>query len=610
MYIEKFNNNGTAYLRLVSSKRVPNKNGIKMPQKTVVLNIGPLSRFDDGKPEYLQRLKDSFKAGTPLIDSLIPFAEEQAAPRPQKVTVTFTQGEDECVAHPKSVAPIILDRIFQELGLASLCATIKHSENISYDLAGFLRLLLFGRVLAPASKMATVRQSEDYFEPLLGREDCSFNVYEALDVLAAHKEKFIKRMNSSIEKSIGRNTSKIYYDVTNFFFEIGEADPDEEVDGETVKGLRQRGVSKENRREPIVQMGLFLDDNGIPVTIETFPGNTLDQATLRPAFRKSLGGLDFERYVLVADRGMCSYLNACALLDAGHGYIVSKSLRKTVGKERAWALSDEGWTKIGDDFRFKSHGIKRRVKDENGQMREIMEQVVVYWSRKFYERERHEHASFLAFLQRLKDSPASFRVTRQEYGKLARFFKKDVVNKDTGEITDSAKLLSLIDEQKVEEFTSSMGYYQIVTSELEMSALEVIDTYHGLTRIEDQFRVMKSTLEARPIYVRTREHIKAHLLVCLIALVMTRLLQRRIAEANEADLDRKRQWSYGMSCDRLQAALRKWKIETLPGENFRFCDVDDEDLSKILSSVGLNIEKRLYSRGEVRQMKSSVSVLV
>ena len=609
MYIEISNNNGTKYLRLVQSKRVPNKDGIKMPKKTVVFNIGPLSRFDDGKPDYIQRLKDSFKAGNPIIPSLKPYAEEQESPKDKdRVNIPFRQGTDACVAHPKKAAPIILDALFQELGLDSLCATIKHAEGLSFDLAGLLRLLLFGRILAPASKIATVRQASDYFAPPVDPSSDPFRVYDLLDALAAHRKQFIQRMNSSIGKRIGRSTTKIFYDVTNFYFEIERPDEDELVDGETAKGLRQRGVSKENRREPIVQMGLFLDTNGIPVTVKAFPGNTLDQATLRPALKESLSGLDFERYILVADRGMYSFPNCCAVVDDGQGYLVSRSIRKTKAEERAWIFSDEGYIQQGEDFRYKSRIVTRRGKDEHGKMRELKEQVVVYWSRRFYERERHEHESFLAFLEKLEKSPSSFRVTRRDIGKLSHFLKKDVVNKETGEITDSRKLLSFIDEEKVEEFTGSMGYYQIVTSELSMPPLDVIDTYHGLSRIEDQFRVMKGTLETRPVFVRTREHIEAHLLVCLMALVMLRLLERRIAIGNGMQTEG-RNWSYGMSCKRVQEALNKWMIEDLPEANYRFCNTDDKDLAKILQAVGLEIAPRIFSRGDIWQMKSKVTVM-
>ena len=342
--------------------------------------------------------------------------------------------------------------------------------------------------------------------------------------------------------------------------------------------------------------------------MKAFPGNTLDQATLRPALKESLSGLDFERYVLVADRGMCSVKNACSLVDDGQGYLVSKSVRKTKAEERAWIFSDEGYIQQGEDFRYKSRIVTRRGKDEHGKMRELKERVVVYWSRRFYERERHEHARFLDFLEKLKKSPSSFRVTQRDIGKLSHFLKKDVVNAETGEITDSRKLLSFIDEEKVEEFTGSMGYYQIVTSELSMSPLEVIDTYHGLSRIEDQFRVMKGTLETRPVFVRTREHIEAHLLLCLMALVMMRLLERRIALGNGMNAEG-RNWSYGMSCKRVQEALGKWMIEDLPGENYRFCNTDDEDLSKILRAVGLKIEPRIFSRGDIWQLKSKVAVM-
>ena len=607
MFVELCKNNGTDYLRLVSSKRITDAKGRKVSRKKTELNIGPLARFDDGKPDYVQRLKESFKNGTPLIDSLCPFVSTQK--ETVKHSISFADGSADCIAHPKLASHLLLDRIFQELGLDSLCATLKHSLHLEFDLQGYLRLLLFGRILNPASKMATTAQNTLYAESLV-EEAYPYHVYDVLDILYAHKEKFIQRMNSSITHSIGRNTSRVYYDVTNFFFEIGEADEDEEIDGEMVKGLRQKGVSKENRREPIVQMGLFLDDNGIPITVEAFPGNTLDQATLRPALKKSFSGLDVPRYILVADRGLCSYKNICYLLKDQQGYIVSKSIRKTKADERAWILDTEGYISQGEGFRYKARRITRSVIDEEHRKQEFTEQVVVYWSKKFYDREYHEHKRFLDFIQKLKENPSAFRVTATQTRNLKRFFKKDVVDKETGEILDSRKLLAMLDEEKLEEFTASMGYYQIVTSETEMHPLDVIEAYHGLTRIEDQFRVMKGTLETRPLYVRTREHIKAHLLLCMMALTMLRIVQKQIVDSQRIKKSKSRYWSYGLSGSRVQEALTRWKVEMLPGDLYRFCDTDENDVALVLAAFGIHIEPRLYTRGELRKLKSSIKALV
>lgn len=603
MFVEQCKNNGVPYLRLVQSYRVEDSQGRKVSRKKTILNIGPLSRFDDGKPDFVQRLKDSYKEGKPIIDLLLPYIEEPVA---KKHVITFEDGDMSCIGNPKLVSQILLDRLFVQLGLDKLCATLKHSLELSYDLTGFIRLLIFGRILQPASKWETAQQNAQYFAPLADTT-YPYHIYDALDVLAEYKEQFIHRMHSSICKTVGRSSTHIYYDVTNFFFEIEKPDPNEDIGDGVQKGLRQKGVSKENRKEPIVQMGMFLDDNGIPITIETFPGNTLDQATLRPALKKSMGKLETERFVLVADRGLHSFYNLCHLVSDGQGYIVSKSIRKTPKAERQWIMMQEDYIAKGNSFKFKSRIVTRRVKDENGVVMELKEKVIVYWSERFYMREYNEHKSFLDFLERLRQNPASFRITAIQSNKLKKFFKREFVHKDTGEIIESGKLLGMLDEEKVEELTAFMGYYQIVTSEIDMPDEDVIEAYHGLTQIEDQFREMKGTLNTRPVYVSTKEHIQAHLLVCLIALTMLRLIQKKIISSSQIEKSGCT-WSYGMSGRRVQTALQKWQIDKLPGDIYRFSNTTDDDLKRILSAFSINIIPKLYTRGDLRKIKTEIKL--
>ena len=176
-------------------------------------------------------------------------------------------------------------------------------------------------------------------------------------------------------KKAGRSPELIYYDVTNFYFEI--EDPDDDIlddEGNVIeKGQRKFGVCKEERKLPIVQMGLFMDDSGLPIAIESFPGNTLDHLTLRPALKKNIDGLDFSRFILIADRGICNYMNLLHVLDAGNGYIVSKSLLKSTKKEQEWTYRDDDYIKTSEDFKYKSRIVKRSHKDENGQNRTIEE---------------------------------------------------------------------------------------------------------------------------------------------------------------------------------------------------------------------------------------------
>lgn len=606
MHIERYKSNRCYYLRLVRSKRITNANGESIGRKELVLSLGNYAQYDDGKPNYLDRLRQSFREGTPLIPALLPYVEQ--APK-QKYTITFSAGDKECFGNPKRLAPCILDPAFAALGLDELFASIKHSSKIQYDLQGIVRLLTYGRLLEPASKMATMRQNATYYRPLV-KSSNDDNVYDALDLIYENKKQIIQRMNTCITRGIGRSTSTVFYDVTNFFFEVEHPDEDElDEEGNVIeRGLRKMGVSKENRKQPIVQMGLFLDDNGIPISIEMFPGNTLDHLTFRTAMKNTVDNLDLDRFILIADRGMYNGTNMCHVLDQGDGYIVSKSLKKSTKKEREWVLDQDGYTIVSPDFRYKSRIVTRTVTAEDGTKRKLQEKVVIYWSRAFYAREKHENQSFLDFVEKLKANPAGFRVSAAQSRSLRKYMKKEMIHKETGEIVDSKKLLSMIDDDKLTEFNELMGYYQIVSSELDMDDLEIIDKYHGLTRIEDQFREMKGTLETRPIWVNTPEHIQAHLVICFMALTMMRVIQHKIKKSLPDDTAKDLNWSYGIPGDRFQKALLDWQIDKLPGDYFRMLNAQNEDLLMILRAMGIKLQPMLYTRGDIRSLKSSASI--
>lgn len=606
MTIEKYESNGIERIRLVRTYRIKDANGKSVNRKEVIKSLGALSSFDDGEPNYLLRLRQSFAAKNPLIPELLPYVDQ--APK-EKFVITFTAGSPYCASDPKLFAPCILDPAFSALGLDKLFADIKHSSKIRYDLQGIIRLLTYGRLLEPASKMATMRQNDGYYRPLV-KSSNDDNVYDALDVIYKNRKQIIQRMNTCISRGIGRNTSTVFYDVTNFFFEVEQPDEDELDDEGNIieRGLRKMGVSKENRKQPIVQMGLFLDDNGIPISIEMFPGNTLDHLTFRSAMRNTVDNLNLERFILVADRGMYNGTNMCHVLDQGNGYIVSKSLKKSTQKEREWVLSQGDYTAVSPDFRYKSRIVTRTVTAEDGSKREITEKVVIYWSRAFFSREQHENKSFLDFIEKLKANPAGFRVSAAQSRSLRKFMKKEMIHRETGEIVDSKKLLSMIDDAKLTEFNELMGYYQIVSSELEMDDLEMIDKYHGLTRIEDQFREMKGTLETRPIWVNTPEHIQAHLMICFMALTMMRVIQHKIKKGMPENKAKDLNWSYGMPGTRFQQALRAWTIDRISDEYYRISSFEDEDLKTICAAVNLQIPLKLFTLGGLRSLKSSVKI--
>ena len=610
MYIDIFKNNGTEYIRLRESYRTKTAEGKVAIRKRTISNIGPLSKFDDGQPDYLERLRESFRLGNPLIPELTEYTGKK--PPIEKYSIRLQEGDPECVGHPRLYSHVFLNKLFDELGLEDFFRSYKGFSKIQYDVLNFVRLLVYGRILNPDSKMATLEQNDDYYTPLLKNFN-KYNVYDTLDFIYENKEKIIRRMNTALVKKWHRNPEIIFYDVTNFFFEI--EDPDEDIldeEGNVIeRGIRKMGVSKENRKQPIVQMGLFMDDQGLPISIESFPGNTLDANTFKPAISKSIDGLEYARFIMVADRGMCNYQNAFHLLDQNNGYILAKSLLKSTKAEQEWAYSNADFVEVSKDFKYKSRIMKRTVKDANGKKRTVTENVIVYWSRNFYEHDLHENARFLETLEKILKNPKGFRITDMQARMLRPFFKSDFFNSETGEVIAASKLKALLDKEKLEEFKSHFGYYQIITSEINMPPLEAIEKYHGLTRIEDQFRVMKSDLETRPVYVRTREHIEAHLLICLIALTMIRMIQCKICHSGLVPKsDDITLWSMGLPAYRIQKALNKWKVELLADDLYRFIDLDDQDLKLILDSFDIRIPAKLFRKTDLKSQIRNINVTI
>lgn len=595
MALEIITNNGYKYIRVVENKYVV-VNGSPSCRKKVLLNVGPVSKFDDGKPDYIKRLKESFKNGNPLIPALLPYVEKK--PVRETYDISFKEGDPDCIGHNKIFANALIERIMEEIGVTTFIGKYKAQTNYEFDLMGFVRLLIYGRILNPASKIATVNQNDNYYSDII-KDVYEYNVYDTLSFLYDYKDKLINWVNNRLISKFNRTTNVIYYDVTNFFFETEE--PDEGEDD-----LRKMGVSKEHRKQPIVQMGLFMDEQGVPISIETFPGNTLDHLTLKSALDKSINNLNLSRFILVGDRGMYRGDNSYYLTNMNNGYIISKSIEKTAKEEKEWIYKQEGYNIVSKDFKYKSRVIKRKV-TIGDEKKDITEKVVVYFSKKFYDKQMHDNKSFLEFIDKLQKNPENFRITKSQSSTLKKFLKKELLNDKTGEILNSKDLKALLDFDKINKYKESFGYYQIVTSELDMDDKNIIDTYHGLSRIEDQFRVMKSDLETRPMYVRTKEHINSHILICLLSLIIIRIIQNKVINYSNPKVNNK--WSMGLSGSRIQTALNKWTVSEITNGYYRFNDLNDKDLKLILDSFEINIPTKLFKKMELHNIKTSIKVI-
>jgi len=600
MFLDIFNNNEKMYIRISESYRVYSEEKKKfVNRKRTIKNIGPVSKFDDGKENFIERLRASFNAGTPIIKELEPYVSKDI--KKEIYNIQIHEGTEECIGHPKLFSNLLLDKLMEEIGLIQYINVYKTYDKITYDVLGFIKLLIYGRLLNPASKIATVNQNDDYYNKIIDDGSYKYNVFDSLDFIYKHKNAFFNRIDQTLRKKVGRTTNIIYYDVTNFF--IFTEDKGYECDDEGNKiyhSIATNGVCKEERKLPIVQMGLLMDEQGIPISIEVFPGNTLDHLTMQKSFNNSVDFIKDKnnRYIFVSDKGIGRGGNPKFSIENGNGYLVSKSVRGSTKAEKKWIISDEDFVYNTDDFKIKTKTYTKTYTLENGSELKSSEKIVSYWSKKFYTKEYEEQKSFYDTLKQIIENPESFPSNRLNNSKIKKYLKKQVLNDETGEIIDSENLKAIIDIDKVNEELSLLGWYSIITSETNMDENEIIDTYHNLVDIEDQFRVMKSTLETRPLYVRTDGHRIAHLTLCTIALILLRLIQRAITN----------KFNDTLSADRIQVALNKWKVEKLADEHYRFNDIDDNDLKLILDSFDIKLPVKLYKPIDFRMLKNNIKL--
>jgi transposase len=602
MHLGLFDNHGKKTIKLLESCAKINDNGEIVRGKRVVKTIGPLERFDDGQPNFYERLKESYKKGAPIIQELAGYPNDGATAETIKIEWTLSKEEQD-QADDKNLGYFILDSLYHHIGIYDVLALKKSRSKTKIDLNGITRLLIFGRILCPDSKLSTFNDRDKYLNSITTCNDLD-DIYECLDFLHNKCETIQKRVNNKIQLLVGRNLEMCYYDVTNFWFCIDKSD-DDEVDrkGNIIKqGLRKRGYSKENRRDPIVQMGLFIDDNGLPIAYKLFPGNTNDQSTLRPAIEKIINNMNFGRIIVVADGGLNSVANITYLLDNNNGYIVPQSPRKSTKEVKEWLINEKDY-KINDNNTFKVKSIirKRIVVDYQGKRRKLTEKLVGYWSKAHYDREMYEYESLIKKLNDALDTPNKIKSRT----KLQQFLVECQINEETGEVIDNTTKHFDINVLKLDEYKKLFGYYTIYTSEIEKSDDEIINKYKGLSRIEDSFRITKTDLEGRPVFVHKQEHINAHFLICFIALLMVRLIQYNILKYTGKDTKATKNWEEGLSADKIKKALNIWGVNILPRGWFQSKKPDD-NLKLILESFNIKWSFGWINEHQLRGLKQTV----
>ena len=562
-------------------KKTPNKSGRinlaivdgyydKATKKTKHKVIESLGYLDELEKQYDDPIDYFTKRAKKLTE------EKKARQAP--INFTFYDSDRLCVGDNlrKNFGYAALSKIYHELELDKFLNNRQRHTKESYDANTILKMLVYSRILAPASKKSSFDHREMFFEKTNYSLD---DVYRCLSFLNKHKETIQVWMNDKIKENYGRDTSLIYYDVTNYYFET-----DEQND------FLRKGVSKEHRPNPIVQMGLFMDNNAIPITYELFAGNTNDCLTYRPNFGRIKKQFNLGRVISVADKGMTTGDNIWYTINtpAHDGYVFSMSIRGAEKSMKEYVLDDDGYVWLGKEYKRKSRKYPRTIQVTSTSGKKIKKQVdekqVVFWSEKYAKRAKAEREAALAKARDLAANPGSY--TRATSYGAAKYVKKVDYDKDTGEILTASSILD-IDEDLIREEEALDGYYMLLTSEMDTPNDKIIDMYRGLWRIEESFKITKSELEARPVYVWTREHIEAHFLTCFIALTISRILEMKLEH----------KYSTGRIIDSLSRAEC-----SLLQQNYYVFDYYDEVLKDIGNVTNIDFSKRIRTLGEIKQV--------
>ncbi len=446
----------------------------------------------------------------------------------------------------------------------------KHRFRGEYPLGDIFKFLVILRILRPDSKRATFQLKNGFYG--MPTDFTLPDVYRALDHFANFEVELQRHLNERIKETIGRDLSYAFYDVTNYFFEIDFSDGEDD--------LRRKGVSKEHRTDPITAMGLFMDPNGLPVSMSIFPGNTSESLTLQPTMKDVKDSYGLGRLVVVADKGLNSSKNIDTIVNNGDGFVFSQIIKGKKGKRYNEKLFDKsGWMSNEDDtYRYKLFTEEYEGKNRDGNKEIRKRKVLLYWSKAEAEMARHKREDKLDKAARsVKNNAYSIKKGVDEYT------KETIVDKKTGEIIKNTKKQRSVDLEKAKKDEMYDGYFCLITSELDYDERKIRQVYRGLWKIEEAFRIMKTDLYARPVFVSKNEHIRGHFLICFVALLIIRIIQHRMGEK-------------ALSTERIARALNASTCQVLKGGIIRLDDVGGAiAFQKTLNKKGKLVDTLKYS---------------
>ena len=473
----------------------------------------------------LGTLKELLPEHGPTRDDVMAWAREEARletlkykQEQEEKQIKLTFRADRQLDYGKQVfyrgGYLFLQSIYYQMQMQKICRKLKQRYKFKYDINAILSDLIYARILEPCSKRSSYKVASEFLErPSYQLHD----VYRALDVLGAECDMIQAEVYKNSHFLGQRNDKILYYDCTNYYFEI-------EQEG----GSKKYGKGKEHRPNPIIQMGLFMDGDGIPLAFSLFPGNANEQTSLKPLEKKVLRDFGCQKFIYCSDAGLASE----SIREYNHmgerAYIVTQSIKKLKKEEKEWALSPQGFKRVSDD---KPVDITKLPEDDKGlyykdepyTTKKLHQRLIITYSPKYAAYQRSIRDKQVERAQKMLDSGKAKR-NRKNPNDPARFIGKMAVTKD-GEAADIKQYL---DEDKIAEEAQYDGLYAVCTDLLDDEVGDILKVSEGRWQIEECFRIMKTDFSARPVYLREENRIRAHFLICFLALTIYRYLEKKL----------------------------------------------------------------------------------
>ena len=412
---------------------------------------------------------------------------------------------------------LFLQSLYCQLILSNVCRSIKKRHKFEFDLDAVLSDLIFTRILNPSSKASSYETAQGFLEPPKYQ---LHDIYRALSILSDESD-FIQAETYKNSNFVHpRNNAILYYDCTNYFFEI-----------EQEEGMKRYGKSKEHRPNPIIQMGLFMDGDGIPLAFDLFGGNRNEQNSLKPLEQKIIQDFDFSRFVVCTDAGLASENNRFFNSFGGRSFLVTQSLKKLKKEDLESAMSGQGWKRLSDDAPVDITAVSKEdgkdvlcYKEEPYTTKKLHQRMIITFSPKYaaYQKKIREEQVNRALKM---ISGEKIRRTRKNPHDPARFIQRTSVT-DEGETAD--KPVYFLDEEAIQKEARFDGYYAVCTDLMDDNVKDILKVSEGRWEIEESFRLMKSEFKSRPVYLQRDDRIKAHFLVCYLSLLFYRLIEKKL----------------------------------------------------------------------------------